>query len=91
MPSLLVTGSYLGSISHTLTALAVTHAAGLDVPAIALSQSAEPAPPFDETAASLDAFAGNTAVIRFLRDAGADVAADMLAEAVLHAVGQGTS
>ncbi|MCC6920688.1 MAG: dethiobiotin synthase [Alphaproteobacteria bacterium] len=88
-PVVLIGGSYLGAISHTLTALAVTRAAGLPVAAVALSQSAEPAPPFDETAASLGAFAGNTPVLCFPRDAGADAAADALADAVLHAVGSG--
>ena len=40
MPVLLVGGSYLGSISHTLTALECVRARGLDVAAVVVSESA---------------------------------------------------
>ena len=52
-PVLLVAGSYLGTISHTLTALTALRGAGLAVRAVVLNESAEPAPPLAETAASL--------------------------------------
>lgn len=40
LPVILVTGSYLGTISHTLTALAALRARGLEVAALVLSESA---------------------------------------------------
>jgi dethiobiotin synthetase len=40
-PAILVTGSYLGSLSHTLTALAVLRAAAVPVAGVVVSESAE--------------------------------------------------
>ena len=40
LPVILVTGSYLGSISHTLTALEVLDGAGLQVKALVMNESA---------------------------------------------------
>lgn len=40
-PAILVTGSYLGALSHTLTALAAMESRGVAVRAIVVSQSAE--------------------------------------------------
>lgn len=57
-PVLLVGGSYLGSISHTLTAARVIAAAGLEIPAIAVSESAGAGTPFEETLASLARLSG---------------------------------
>jgi dethiobiotin synthetase len=51
-PVLLVTGSYLGAISHALTAIEVVRGAGLSLAAVVVSESADSAP-FDETLASL--------------------------------------
>ena len=64
MPNLLVGGSYLGAISHTLTALEVLRARGLPPLALVVSQSGEAdAPDFTQTVESVRAFAGNTPVI----------------------------
>lgn len=41
LPVLLVTGSYLGTLSHTLTAAAVIKAAGLRLAAVAISEGEE--------------------------------------------------
>jgi dethiobiotin synthetase len=48
-PVLLVAGSYLGTISHTLTAVAVIKAAGLAVAGVVMSDSGAGAPPLKET------------------------------------------
>ncbi|MDB5431700.1 MAG: bioD [Caulobacter sp.] len=55
LPVLLVAGSYLGTISHTLTAVAVLRAAGVKVLAVAVSESLD-APPLEETLEALRAF-----------------------------------
>jgi len=52
-PVLLVAGSYLGTISHTLTAVAVIEAAGLAVAGVVMSESSAGAPPLDETVAAV--------------------------------------
>lgn len=54
-PVLLVTGSYLGAVSHTLTALAVIRARGLDVAAVVVSES-EAGPPLMEITGALATF-----------------------------------
>ncbi len=54
LPAVLVGGSYLGAISHTLTALGALRTAGLPVEAVVVSQSGDPdAPDFAETVASV--------------------------------------
>ncbi len=62
VPVLLVGGSYLGSISHTLTAAAVIRTAGLPLSALAVSESAGAGTPFNETLASLARLSGLAAV-----------------------------
>jgi dethiobiotin synthetase len=52
LPCLLVAGSYLGTISHTLTAAGALRAAGATLLAVAVSESLE-SPPMDETFDSL--------------------------------------
>ncbi|PTT77167.1 ATP-dependent dethiobiotin synthetase BioD, partial [Pseudomonas sp. HMWF010] len=59
---LLVAGSYLGTVSHVLTALEVVRARGLSVAAIAMSQSLE-APDLHQTAEMLQAFAPGIPVL----------------------------
>ncbi|WP_374762935.1 dethiobiotin synthase [Yunchengibacter salinarum] len=54
LPSLLVTGSYLGTLSHTLATLEAMHHRGLPVRAIVVSESAGPDhPDLEKTAATL--------------------------------------
>ena len=63
MPVLLVGGSYLGSISHTLTALECVRARGLDVAAVVVSESGEPdAPDLSDTLAAVERFGGGARV-----------------------------
>ena len=52
-PVLLVAGSYLGTISHTLTAAAVIKTAGLTVAGVVISDSGAGAPPLEETVAAV--------------------------------------
>ncbi|BCW89854.1 ATP-dependent dethiobiotin synthetase BioD [Alphaproteobacteria bacterium SO-S41] len=77
-PVVLVSGSYLGAISHTLTALACLRARGLQVAAVAVSESSGEAP-FDETVAALARLAGDVPLVAFRRDASPESSADDLA------------
>jgi len=53
VPLIVVTGSYLGTISHTLTALDVIARAGLKVVALVVNDSGDGAVPLAETLATL--------------------------------------
>ncbi|MDP3491168.1 MAG: dethiobiotin synthase [Phenylobacterium sp.] len=64
LPVILVGGSYLGAISHTLTAASVVQARGLDLAAVVLSQDADPsAPDFAETAKDVARFLPGALII----------------------------
>jgi dethiobiotin synthetase len=58
LPLIVVAGSYLGTISHTLTALEVVARAGLKVAALVVSESGDGAVPLDETVSTLRRFVG---------------------------------
>ena len=49
LPAILVTGSYLGSLSHTLTALEAMASRGVKTAAVVISESPENPVPLDET------------------------------------------
>ena len=69
LPTILVGGSYLGGVSHTLTALEVLRERGLAVLGIVVSQSADPdAPDFPQTVAAIARFAGDVPVLAAPRD-----------------------
>jgi dethiobiotin synthetase len=74
-PVLLVAGGYLGTISHTLTAIAAVRARGLDLRAVVISDTAPDGPPFDRTVAAIARLAPQEAVIAAPRDASAWTAA----------------
>jgi dethiobiotin synthetase len=57
-PVLLVAGSYLGTISHTLTALRVLAQRNLDIAAVVISESHSPGATLEETVAAITRFAG---------------------------------
>lgn len=59
LPLILVTGSYLGTISHTLTALEVLKANKLNVAALIISESIENNVGLDETKSALAQFASH--------------------------------
>ena len=68
LPSVVVGGSYLGAISHTLTAIETLRARGLPIAAVVVSQSGEPdAPDFAQTVDSVAAFAGEVSIIAAAR------------------------
>jgi dethiobiotin synthetase len=70
LPVLLVAGSYLGTISHTLTALRVLAQRNLTVAAVAVSESVAPGAPLDETVATIARFADLIEVVGVPRLAG---------------------
>jgi dethiobiotin synthetase len=70
LPVLLVAGSYLGTISHTLTALLALRSAGVGVLAVAVSESLD-APDLDETVQSLIRLEPEAPVIPVRRGAAA--------------------
>lgn len=57
LPLILVAGSYLGTISHTLTALDALYRRGLSVMAIIVSETPGSTVPLDDTVATLARFA----------------------------------
>jgi dethiobiotin synthetase len=56
LPLIMVAGSYLGTISHTLTALDVVARRGLTVKALVLNETGDGAVPIEETQAALARF-----------------------------------
>ena len=61
-PVLLVAGSYLGSLSHTLTAVATLRARGVEPIAVIVSESEQQPVPLAETAAAIRRFVTPIAV-----------------------------
>jgi dethiobiotin synthetase len=57
IPVLLVAGSYLGTVSHTLTALHVLAQRNLDIVGVVVSESAAPGASLDDTVATIARFA----------------------------------
>lgn len=69
LPAVLVAGSYLGSMSHTLTALAALRGAGVPVAAVVLNESADSTIDLPATAASLQAHIGAVPLVAVERAA----------------------
>jgi dethiobiotin synthetase len=69
LPVILVAGSYLGTISHTLTALDVLARARLRVAGVVVNESAECGVPIHETLATLRRFAGAVPLLALARGA----------------------
>lgn len=84
IPAVLVGGSYLGAMSHSLTALEVMRAHGLQCPALVVSESSEAdAPDFAQSVDWITRFAGATPVIaapRAKNETGHEAWADALLE-----------
>ena len=59
LPALLVAGTYLGTLSHTLTAATVLRARGIELAGLVLSESPESPVPVVETRAALLRFLGD--------------------------------
>lgn len=69
IPAVLVGGSYLGAISHTLTAVETLRARGLTIEAVVISQDASPdAPDFTQSVEAVAAFAGGLPAVAAPRD-----------------------
>ncbi len=81
-PVVLVTGSYLGSLSHTLTAVTALKTRSVRLAAVIVSESPEQPVPLSETAATLRRFITDTTIIPLPRltekKAGAIEAPEML-------------
>lgn len=58
-PALLVVGSYLGTISHTLTAVAAVRARGIPLAGLVISESGESPVPVAETRETIQRFIGD--------------------------------
>jgi dethiobiotin synthetase len=71
-PVLLVAGSYVGTISHTLTALHMLARRNLDVAAVVVSESEGSAAPLDDTVATIARFANDIDVVALPRGTAAD-------------------
>jgi dethiobiotin synthetase len=63
LPLLLVAGTYVGTISHTLTALQVLTRRNLDVAAVVVSQSPASAAPLEDTVATIARFSDSIDVV----------------------------
>jgi dethiobiotin synthetase len=74
LPLLLVAGSYVGTLSHTLTALDVLGRNALKVAGVVVSETPQSAAGLDETAATIRRFARGTEVLALPRlpEAGTD-------------------
>lgn len=77
IPALLVGGSYLGSISHTLSALNVLQTSFIPVAAIVVSESMASTVPLDDTVADIARFARGIPVLGLPRLAGPEGAPDL--------------
>ncbi len=77
IPALLVTGSYLGAISHTLTAIEALHSRNIAIAAIVISESPASTVPLDEAAATIRDFAQNIPVQILPRQNGLGAAPDL--------------
>jgi dethiobiotin synthetase len=67
LPALLVAGSYLGTLSHTLTCLDALARRKIEVAGVVVNESAGSPVPLEETAATVARFAGTAKVIALPR------------------------
>ncbi len=74
VPTLLVAGTYLGALSHTLTALAALREAGIMPVAIVVNESAGSPVGVEDAIASLAPHVGGIALIILRRDDAAGLA-----------------
>ncbi len=68
IPTLLVCGTYLGSLSHTLTALVALREVGVVPAALIVNESAEGSVGLDDTLFSLQPHAGGVPIVTLRRD-----------------------
>jgi len=82
-PVVLVGGSYLGAISHTLTAIEALRGRGLGLKAVVVSESADAATPFAQTVAAIGRLGHVSPLIAAPRGASDLAWREALADAVL--------
>ena len=70
LPALLVAGSYLGTLSHTLSAVATLAGRGIPLAGIVLSESPESPVALEESRATLRRFVGGAPIALLPRAAG---------------------
>jgi dethiobiotin synthetase len=70
LPVIVVAGSYLGTISHTLTALEAVTRGGLRTVALVINESADSTVPLEETIATLTRFVPGIPIVALPRGAG---------------------
>jgi len=70
VPVLLVTGTYLGAISHTLTAVEVMRRRGVTIRAVVVNESLDPGSTLEEMHESLRVLAGGVPVVDVARGGG---------------------
>ena len=71
VPIVLVAGSYVGTLSHTLTALEVVARRNIDIAAVVVNESENSAASLSDTVATLRQFAGAIDIVGLPRLAGA--------------------
>jgi dethiobiotin synthetase len=69
IPAILVAGSYLGTISHTLTALAALRRREVQIAALVISESANSTVPLADTAEAIGRFASGVSITVLTRPA----------------------
>jgi len=69
IPVVLVAGSYLGSLSHTLTAIHALHRCNLVIQALVVNETANSTVPMADTMATLKRFTGSTPIVALRRGA----------------------
>jgi dethiobiotin synthetase len=72
VPAVLVVGSYLGTLSHTLTAHAVLTQRSIPVAAVVISESEENPVPLAETGATLTRFLSGCRILSIARNESGD-------------------
>ncbi len=83
-PCILVVGSYLGSISHTLTALKTLESAGVEAPIVVVNETKDSSVSFEGTLQALTPFVGGRDLIPLRHQQG--LASEALARIILKSV-----
>jgi dethiobiotin synthetase len=81
-PVILVAGDYLGTISHTLTAVEVLRAKGVEIAAIVVSESGAASVPFDDTLAEIGRWVAPIRVLAMRRHADGAALATVIDQAL---------
>ncbi len=79
-PALVVAGSYLGTLSHTLTTVAAMRQRGVKIAGVVVSESQESPVPVEETVATLARFLKGVKIAAVARDAEPDEVLEAPAE-----------